>query len=677
VLAAATVVLAVAAVVFSALLDAGGDPAHRAEIVTEPGWVTGLSGLALAIPGAILLRRDPRHPVAWVLCVAGVHWALDGAASSWLVHATAADPPLAGGSFAFWVYQRLGAALLLSLPLLLLLYPDGRLPTGPWRIASLVSLGATALLPVALLFAPSTQAQDAAIGGEVPAVYRGLDLDPMTIPLPDGVWSALLAVSYALIPLSLIVPFAVVVRRFRAARTRDDRTRMRWLLWAAVVDLMVMATVSVLPPAWVSAGLLVAVTVTGFAVTVGIVRPHLLDIDRLLGGTVLYGALALTVVLVDLAVVAVARQLLGERLGERDAALVAILVVLAVYGPVRHRLWLLVRRLVFGRRDDRYGVVAGLAEQLERSDSPEDQLLATARTVALAFRVPYVGVEVDRAGGRMLAEYGERPADTQPLPITYRDQEVGRLVLPTRRPRAALTGRDERLLADVVRQAAAAAHTAFLAEELQRSREEIVAAREEERRRLRRDLHDGLGPSLGAVGLRIETARNLARSSPDRADEVLRRAREDVATALADVRRLVHDLRPPALDDVGLLGAVRQRAEGLRAPGLAVRVDGGPGLEALPAAIEVAAYRIASEALANVARHAAASTCRVTLEVEDGALVVEIRDDGVGIPADTPAGVGLVSLRERAAELGGRSRVFCPNGRGTVVRAELPLGVRE
>jgi signal transduction histidine kinase len=263
------------------------------------------------------------------------------------------------------------------------------------------------------------------------------------------------------------------------------------------------------------------------------------------------------------------------------------------------------------------------------------------------------------------------------LPITYRDETVGRLVLPADGPRVALSGRDERLLGDVVRQAAFAARTAHLARELQRSREQIVTAREEERRRLRRDLHDGLGPALGGVGLRIDTARNLAAREPAEADKLLKQAREDVTTALADVRRLVHDLRPPALDDVGLAGAVRQQAARLRSPGLTVTVDGGEELDRLPAAVEVAAYRIASEALTNVVRHAKASTCRISLRSDGGRLVVEVRDDGVGIAAGTPAGVGLVSLRERAAELGGDCRIECPDERGTVVRACLPLALRE
>ena len=147
-----------------------------------------------------------------------------------------------------------------------------------------------------------------------------------------------------------------------------------------------------------------------------------------------------------------------------------------------------------------------------------------------------------------------------------------------------------------------------------------------------------------------------------------------MAAALADVRRLVHDLRPPALDDLGLVGAVRQQAERLLAPRVAAEVTAGPGTGDLPAAVEVAAYRIASEALANVAKHASAERCRVELTREDdGALVVAVSDDGRGIAPGAPAGVGLVSLRERAAELGGRCTVECPPSGGTVVRAVLPV----
>ncbi|WP_433218498.1 histidine kinase [Dactylosporangium sp. CS-047395] len=657
------VVLTLAATGASVVLEAG----VPADDGLEAGWISGVAGLALAVPGGLLAYYVPRNAVAWILCASGLHWAVDGAAAAYVAHAIAAPPVEPGASLAYWLYQRVGSALLFSLPLLLVFYPDGRLPRGWWRWASVGSLAATAVLPLTLLFVPARIA-DAMNDGSEPASLRALSIDLLRLPLPDGAWEVLLRVGYAALPVSLLIPFAVVFRRYRAARGLD-RARMRWLLWAGVVDVLVMLSALVLPRSALGIGLFVAIAVTGGSIAIGVLAPQWLDIDRLLGGTVLYGALAAIVVLVDAAILA----LVTTALGSQGAALVGLLVVLLVYGPLRNRLWTLVQRVVLGQRHDPYRIISGLAEQLERSDSPERQLLAVARSVAEAFRSPYVAVEVHHHGGQaLLAEFGSAPGDTQTLPITYRDETVGRLILAAGGYRTALSPRDERLLADVVRQAAAAARSSYLAAELQVSRERLVGAREEERRRVRRDLHDGLGPALGGVALRIDTARNLLGRAPEQADGVLRRAREDVSTALADVRRLVHDLRPPALDDVGLAGAVEQLAERLRAPGLTTRVSATLPAD-LPAAVEVAAYRIASEALTNVTKHAHATSCTITLTAGERDLVVEVRDDGTGIPPGTPSGVGLVSLRERAAELGGRCEIECPAGGGTLVRAHLPL----
>jgi signal transduction histidine kinase len=200
-----------------------------------------------------------------------------------------------------------------------------------------------------------------------------------------------------------------------------------------------------------------------------------------------------------------------------------------------------------------------------------------------------------------------------------------------------------------------------------------VVAREEERRRIRRDLHDGLGPSLSGVVYQLESARLLVDKDPEAAKQTIAGLSGHVQDVVADVRRLVHDLRPPALDDRGLVGALAQQAERITSSGgPSVSVDAGE-LGALPAAVEVAAYRIAGEALTNVARHAQARRATVRLQRDDRDLLVEVADDGSGIAAEAQAGVGLISLRERAAELGGRSEVTCPAAGGTVVRAWLPL----
>ena len=681
----ATLLVALAAISLTAvtvsldLANAGRIPA-AAEL--EAGWVGCLTGLAQLLPGLLLLRSLPRHPVAWVLVVSGAAWVVDSSASSWTAYALYTVPGLPGASAAFFVYQRLGAALLLGIPLLLLLFPDGRLPrAGAWRAASIVSLAFTGLLPVVLAFVPSHVAEEVTASSLTPEL-RSLDIDPVSIPLPDAVWRVLLGLAFAGIWFSLVVPLAVVVRRYRAANG-ERRLQLRWLVWAAVVDVAVLVAGLLAEDPLAGVLLAVGVATTSAAVVVAVTRHRLYEIDRLLPATIVYAALAAVVVGVDVLVFALA----GAVLGQRDSAFVAIAVVAALYGPLRDRLTRLVRRLQRGGRHDPYAVVSALAERLEVSSDPSEQLLAVARSVAAAFRSPFVRVEIEQGSGESLhVEHGRLVGTPVVLPVVYRGEHVGRLLLVPA-GRSTLSERDQRLLGDVVRQAAAAARASELSRTLQRSREAIVLAREEERRRLRRDLHDSLGPSLGAVTLRIETARNLAGRDPAEADRMLAAATADVAEVLADVRRLAHELRPPALDELGLVSAVEEQARRLSSESLEVAVRAGR-LGELPAAVEVAAYRIVSEALVNVVRHAAATVCDVSLSVVEAmagdatsdprpagrTLVIEVRDNGRGIPPGVAAGVGMLSLRERAAELGGACAVTCPPGGGTVVRGELPLG---
>ncbi len=215
-----------------------------------------------------------------------------------------------------------------------------------------------------------------------------------------------------------------------------------------------------------------------------------------------------------------------------------------------------------------------------------------------------------------------------------------------------------------------------LTTDLQRSRERLVTTREEERRRLRRDLHDGLGPTLSSLPLKLDVAGDLMEQDPVAARELLRGLKEQSQSAVADIRRLVYELRPPALDELGLVGAIREIAAQYTRNGLRVSVDAPEELSLLPAAVEVAAYRITQEALTNVARHAAASECvvRVALDEAAGALHLEIRDDGSGIPPGHARGVGLSSMRERAEELGGNCVVESAVMGGTLVHATLPSG---
>jgi signal transduction histidine kinase len=288
--------------------------------------------------------------------------------------------------------------------------------------------------------------------------------------------------------------------------------------------------------------------------------------------------------------------------------------------------------------------------------------------------VPYVAVElIDEEGSHVAASLGSAKGGEERVPLHYRGELVGELTLGLRLGEGEFSPADRKLLGDLARQAGVAAHAVALTLALQRSRERIVTAREEERRRLRRDLHDGLGPALAGVALQLDAAATLVERDPTAVDEQLVRLRDQTQDVIADIRRLVYELRPPALDELGLLGALREQAARLDG-GLHVTVDGPDRLPELPAAVEVAAYRIGLEALTNVVRHANARACTVRLAANGtGALDLEIADDGNGLDPDRRAGVGLGSMRERAAELGGTCTIEPRREGGTLVRAQLPL----
>jgi two-component system, NarL family, sensor kinase len=261
------------------------------------------------------------------------------------------------------------------------------------------------------------------------------------------------------------------------------------------------------------------------------------------------------------------------------------------------------------------------------------------------------------------------------MSVTVKRQAGRRaLAVAPRQPGEPLGAADHRLLADFARQAGIAAHAVRLTADLQASQERLVTAREKERRRLRRDLHDGLGPHLASQALTLDAARSLLHKDPAAADAVLIELREQTQQAVADIRRIVNDLRPPALDDRGLAEALREHAARYAHTGLRVTIDAPGRLPPLTAAVDLAAYRIAAEAVTNTARHARARRCSVSLTADAaaGLIRLEVRDDGCGLPPSYQPGMGLASMRARASELGGRCSVESQPGMGTCVIAQLP-----
>jgi len=403
------------------------------------------------------------------------------------------------------------------------------------------------------------------------------------------------------------------------------------------------------------------------------------SLDRLLNRSIVYGTLTGGIILTYAASVVLLRALLpGETpyavalLSTGAGALVAL--------PLRDRLQRIVNRLMYGDRDDPYRAIAKLGEQLETSIGSEDVLRAIVSTVAQALRLPYAAIELADASDEPLAAvHGTRPSEPAALlrlPLAYRGDDIGHLLLAPRSPGEAFGAADLRLLGDLARQAGPAVQAVRLTADLRRSRERLVTALEEERRRLQRDLHDGLGPTLAGALMKMEAARTRLGASPGDADHLLGELASDTRRTIDEVRRLTYDLRPPALDQLGLVGALRERAAEFttaRGEALEIGIDAPSDLPPLPAAVEVAAYRIGLEALTNVARHSGARRATLRLALAGGALDVEVVDDGCGIGVNGPSGVGHRSMRERAEELGGWLELGRRAGAGTRVHARLPL----
>jgi len=397
-----------------------------------------------------------------------------------------------------------------------------------------------------------------------------------------------------------------------------------------------------------------------------------------LSRAVLYAVLSVAVAVVYLAVVAIARGVFGVGRSLEVQVLATVIAALALW-PLRGWVQRGVQRLFFGDRDAPYAAMARLGRQVEEAAGAESVLGSVAKTVADSLRLPYAAVEL-RQGNSWVpaAAWGVKPAVVKAFPLVSQRETVGRLLVGQRSPGEQLGAEDERLLEDLARQVGPAAHAVALRGALEASLAKRVAAREEERRRLRRDLHDELGPTLAGLTLGLDTARSLANGqrNPEALQQLLSRLKVETQQAVTDVRRIVYGLRPPALDELGLAGSLREEIARLRreAPGVAITLHcQGDELAGLPAAVEVAAYRIVTEALTNVVRHSSACSCEVNINLDQG-LTIDICDDGIGFPEGWRAGVGITAMRERAAELGGNLGIQPREPRGTSIAARLPTG---
>ncbi|WP_080839350.1 GAF domain-containing sensor histidine kinase [Cohnella massiliensis] len=605
-------------------------------------------------------------------------------------------------------FSYLASVALIAFPSSLMIRTQWR--EWEWLGAAAEGLSFVSLILLLLLF-PNGKAGTKLVAGAVIALAA---IRLTTVFFPDepwGRWPFWVTLTWFVLQYGLLILDRFV--RYRRTADAVERQQTKWVVYGFLLSLTGLVVVSLLPlllrtdfyetqdSVWMFVlDLGVQLVMLPIPITVGIsvMRKRLWDIDPIVGRTIVYAGLSASIVALYSFTVWYLSVLF--RTGQNMFfSLAAAGVVAVLFAPLKERLQRLVNRMMYGEQSDPFSVLFRLGNRLKETVTPEEALDTVVRTVKDSLRVPYAGIRIVRDGAPSLAaQRGDGQAETAEFPLAAGGQEVGTLLVAARSPGEAFGDADRRLIEALCRQAGIVVQSVGqsmdirrLLTDLQESKEQLIFAREEERRTMRRNLHDDIAPRLAAMRLTASLVADWIRKDPNKAIEIVQQFQKDIGDTVEEIRSIVYDLRPAALDELGLVGAVRQRMEQLEnirkvreltdAPPLRMTLDCPEALPLLPAAVEVGAYRIATEALVNVVKHAQASECRVRIAVEaqpDPELAVEVTDDGIGLAerigrTDGKGGLGLTSLRERAAELGGFCVIEKLAGGGTRIEARLPL----
>lgn len=590
-----------------------------------------VAGVYGTVAGVILARR--RHPVPWILAVAAIGGGIAAFSYSY-THLALARPGLPQWE---WLTALQGIAWVPGTIALIVVVP--------WLVRDhplgLAAIGVAAGVAVSLGF----------------TVVRIVGRDDLTGPMSAAVVVVGLAAA------------AEAAWRWRRGPVAE-RVGLGWLtLGTAVMALSFLPLIPEDPPLpwWSTPTLhLAAQAVFPAAVLVAVLRQRMWGLDLAVSRVVLAGLLAVVLGLVYVVVtVAVASLVPGSGIAQ---VLAAAAVVVALQPS---RLWLgqRVHRLVHGEAADPARAVRRLGSHLGGARTADELLGGLVENVAVALRLESATLLVD---GEPAAAWGTPTGTPVAVALQHRGSEVGTLQV-TLPPGEALGTRDRRALDELAAVVAAGVALAQASEDLASARDRLTSVRMQERRTIRRELHDGLGPSLAGIRLGLQGARNILRSDPDAADQLLGALAGELDGRVDAVRTLSHSLLPPALDELGLAPALEELVARRRETGLAVDLHTS-GLTGLPPQVAEAAYGIVVEAVTNVVRHSGAEACRVEVVADDEQLVLTVDDDGVGLAPDATVGVGTRSMRERAEEQGGTLFVLGHEPQGTRVRASLPLG---
>jgi signal transduction histidine kinase len=654
----------VAAAVVTQVYDSWAYPAHARVPL----------GVAIAVAyagaGAVVAIRKPANGVGWLMLGIGA-WAGLGALLTALTGASASPGEYSVTMLMpiqLWWWAPPVWAVATVLPMI---YPDGRL-TGRWRWPVLFSLLGMATYSVGL-----ATSEPAFIGRH-----------PVPNPLARPEWQdfanfCLRAGQYVLLAAVGVAAAGLMVRWRRASglRRRQVGVALAVFLLGAAQALVRLGLAQPLPVVLDRATEVLAYGL--FAVTIGVAltRQRLFDLDVVLRRTLVGIAVTATVLACYVGAITVLATVLPA--GVVPGSVLATGLAGAAIFPVALVVTRWIRRITWGRKIDVVEIATGLGQRMRNRLEVAEIPAAVCEEIVTALRLRMARLELRSAEGtRLLAQIGSVPRPRvegeshgegreATFDLWYRGEKVGRLAVSPPDGQPHLEETVAQALSSLADQVAPVVAALRLDEQLLHTREQLVTAREEERSRLSRELHDNVGPTLAGIRLQLDSVRGRLPADFTGTD-LLDRAVQGIQDALVTLRRVVHDLRPPELDALGLSGAIRELATFLSGPTLRVETTLPEDVSTLSKPVEVAAYRIVAEALTNVVRHAEASRAEIVMQIVDGRLVVQVRDDGIGVRPNTNRhGLGLRFMAQRAAEVAGDFS-YRGDDAGTTVRATFP-----
>jgi signal transduction histidine kinase len=654
-----------------------------------------LSFCLFPIIGYILAIRRPDNAVSWLMQGIGFAFGLGafvGSYASYAIHGGVGGYHL--GTIALAIDQPMWVPIVgLPATFLILLFPDGHLPSPRWRWFAWVLGASMAITFLAILFGPGPFEESALTNVE----------NPLGIEALRSVLSVAM-VSLVMLPIGVIGSLVSLVQRFRRS-TGIERLQLRWLVTAAATVAILYASALVLSinstwgteatPSWL--GILQALAIVSFglipiAIGISVLRYHLFDIDLVINRALLLAAMVVFITLVYVAIVVGVGALVGSQSTPVLSAVAAAVVALA-FQPARRRAQHFADRLVYGKRATPYEVLSQFSDRLGNAYANEELLPRMARALAEGTGASRAEVWV-RVGDELRAEAGwpqdvDRPeplvasANTEGTlssssmrePVRHLGELLGALSI-TKKPGESITATEEKLVRDLAAQAGLVMRNVALAEqlmdtieELRASRQRLVTAQDERAKQLERNLHDGAQQQIVALTVKLRLLGQLMDRDVEKAKSMASDLQAEATDALEQLRDLARGIYPPLLADQGLVAALEAQARKGSVP-TEVRSD---GIGRYPQDIESAVYFCVLEALNNVAKYAEATRAEVSLAQIDGHLRFAVVDDGTGFDtAETSYGTGVQGMADRLDAIGGALQVVSRKGVGTTVEGQIP-----